>query len=463
MKLSDLDVAESVLDLIGETPMVQLKRIASNSPCLIVAKIETTNPGGSIKDRAAIAMIDAAENEGLLKPGGTIIEPTSGNTGVGLAIVAAQRGYKCIFVMTDKVSEEKVSLLRAYGSEVVVCPGAVEPDDPQSYYSTAERLVRETPNSFQPNQYHNPNNPKAHYETTGPEIWKQTNGQITHFVAGAGTGGTISGVGKFLKEKNKEIQIVVADPENSVFSGGSGRPYLVEGVGEDFWPTTYDQSVVDLTIPISDADSFLMTKRVTEEEGLLIGGSCGTAIAGALKVAENLTNNDLVVVLLPDSGRGYLSKIFNPVWMAKMGFSDSDDDPLSHRSVLDAVKSRNSETVELVYLNPEETVSSALKTMEENGISHLPVAVGEMPISAAEVIGSVSKEILINNSENSNSLTVSDFLQPPLELVGVGESIFNVVKLFGKSETFLVLDKGRPITVLTKYEVEAFMSESENL
>ena len=258
MELSDLDVAESVLDLIGETPMVQLKKIASNLPCPVIAKIETTNPGGSIKDRAAISMIDAAENEGLLKPGGTIIEPTSGNTGVGLAIVAAQRGYKCIFVMTDKVSEEKVSLLRAYGSEVVVCPGAVEPDDPRSYYSTAERLVRETPNSFQPNQYHNPNNPKAHYETTGPEIWKQTNGQITHFVAGAGTGGTISGVGKFLKEKNKDIQIVVADPENSVFSGGSGRPYLVEGVGEDFWPTTYDQNVVDLTIPISDADSFSM-------------------------------------------------------------------------------------------------------------------------------------------------------------------------------------------------------------
>ena len=463
MDLSDLDVAESVLDLIGKTPMVQLKKIASGSPCPIIAKIETTNPGGSIKDRAAIAMIDAAEKEGLLKPGGTIIEPTSGNTGIGLAIVAAQRGYKCVFVMTDKVSAEKVSLLRAYGSEVVVCPGAVEPDDPNSYYSTAERLVKETPNAFQPNQYHNPNNPKAHYETTGPEIWEQTNGEITHFVAGAGTGGTISGVGKFLKEMNKDIQIVVADPENSVFSGGSGRPYLVEGVGEDFWPTTYDQSVVDLTIPISDADSFSMTKRVTEEEGLLIGGSCGTAVAGALKLAKDLSKDDLVVVLLPDSGRGYLSKIFNPVWMEKMGFSNSDNDPPSHKSVLDAINFRNSETVELLYLNPEETVSSALKTMEKNEISHLPVAVGEMPISAAEVLGSISKEILINNSENKDGLTVKDFLQPPLEIVGVGENIFNVVKLFNKSKTFLVLDKGRPITVLTKSEIEAFVSESENL
>ena len=462
MELSDLDVAESVLDLIGKTPMVQLKKIASDLPCPVIAKIETTNPGGSIKDRAAISMIDAAEKEGLLKPGGTIIEPTSGNTGVGLAIVAAQRGYKCIFVMTDKVSEEKVSLLRAYGSEVVVCPGAVEPDDPQSYYSTAERLVKETPNSFQPNQYHNPNNPKAHYETTGPEIWKQTNGQITHFVAGAGTGGTISGVGKFLKEKNKDIQIVVADPENSVFSGGSGRPYLVEGVGEDFWPTTYDQNVVDLTIPISDADSFSMTKRVTEEEGLLIGGSCGTAIAGALKVAKNLNEDDLVVVLLPDSGRGYLSKIFNPIWMTKMGFLDNNDS-LLYKSVYDAVKSKNLGTTELIYLNPEETISSALETMEENKIYHLPVAVGEMPISAAEVIGSVSKEILISNSKNSDGLTIKDFLQPPLELIGVGENISNVVKLFDKSETFLVLDKGKPITVLTKSDIEDFVSESENL
>ena len=461
MELSDLDVAESVLDLIGETPMVQLKKIASNLPCPIIAKIETTNPGGSIKDRAAISMIDAAEKDGLLKPGGTIIEPTSGNTGVGLAIVAAHRGYKCIFVMTDKVSEEKISLLRAYGSEVVVCPGAVEPDDPRSYYSTAERLVRETPNAFQPNQYHNPNNPKAHYETTGPEIWEQTKGQITHFVAGAGTGGTISGVGKFLKEKNKDIQIVVADPENSVFSGGSGRPYLVEGVGEDFWPTTYDQDVVDLTIPVSDADSFSMTKRVTEEEGLLIGGSCGTAIVGALKLAENLSKDDLVVVLLPDSGRGYLSKIFNPTWMAKMGFSHAGS--LPGRTVLDVIKSKNSKRIELKYVNPQETVSSALKTMEENEISHLPVAVGEMPLSAAEVIGSVSKEVLINYSDNGDDLAIKDFLQSSIELVGVGENLFpRIVTLINESKTVLVLDEGKPITVLSKSDVDSFCENLDN-
>ena len=307
MDIRDLDVAESVLDLIGKTPLVRLPRIGDGVPCPVVAKLETTNPGGSSKDRPALTMIDEAEKAGLLKPGGTIIEPTSGNTGVGLAIVAAQRGYKCIFVMTDKVSSEKVTLLEAYGAEVVVCPVAVAPDDPRSYYSTAERLVKEVPNAYRPNQYHNQANPKAHYESTGPEIWEQTKGQVTHFVAGAGTGGTISGDGKFLKEQNPNIKVIAADPTNSVYSGGNGRPYLVEGVGEDFWPDTYDPEVVDSTVAISDADSFSMAHRVTVEEGILIGGSGGTAVAAALSVAGNLSSDDLVVVLIPDSGRGYLS------------------------------------------------------------------------------------------------------------------------------------------------------------
>ena len=299
MDIRDLDVAESVLDLIGKTPLVRLPRIGDGVPCPVVAKLETTNPGGSSKDRPALTMIDEAEKAGLLKPGGTIIEPTSGNTGVGLAIVAAQRGYKCIFVMTDKVSSEKVTLLEAYGAEVVVCPVAVAPDDPRSYYSTAERLVKEVPNAYRPNQYHNQANPKAHYESTGPEIWEQTKGQVTHFVAGAGTGGTISGVGKFLKEQNPNIKVIAADPTNSVYSGGNGRPYLVEGVGEDFWPDTYDPEVVDSTVAISDADSFSMAHRVTVEEGILIGGSGGTAVAAALSVAGNLSSDDLVVVLIP--------------------------------------------------------------------------------------------------------------------------------------------------------------------
>ena len=280
-------------DLIGHTPMVRLVRVTDGVNCPIVAKLETTNPGGSVKDRPALAMINAAEREGLLKPGGTIIEPTSGNTGVGLAIVAAQRGYKCIFVMTDKVSEEKVTLLRAYGAEVVVCPVAVAPEDPESYYSTAERLVNETPGAFRPNQYHNPLNPQSHYDTTGPEIWSQTDGKVTHFVAGAGTGGTITGVGRYLKEQNPAVQVIAADPEGSVYSGGSGRPYLVEGVGEDFWPDTYDKTVVDDVIAISDAYSFEMARRVTMEEGLLIGGSCGTAVAAALEVGRTAAPDDL--------------------------------------------------------------------------------------------------------------------------------------------------------------------------
>ena len=315
-----MDITPSVEELIGNTPMVRLVKVTEGVETPIVAKLETTNPGGSVKDRPALWMINHAEREGLLKPGGTIIEPTSGNTGVGLAIVAAQRGYNCIFVMTDKVSPEKVTLLEAYGAEVVVCPVAVAPDDPQSYYSTAERLVKETPNAFRPNQYHNPINPLAHYESTGPEIWDQTDGTITHFVAGAGTGGTLSGIGKYLKEQNPNVQIIAADPEGSVYSGGSGRPYLVEGVGEDFWPDTYDPSVVDDVIAISDAASFDMARRVTQEEGLLIGGSCGTAVAAALELGKTTSPDDLIVVLIPDSGRGYLSKIFNDEWMSSYGF-----------------------------------------------------------------------------------------------------------------------------------------------
>src|SRR3954447_21523018 len=273
------DIADSLLDLGGNTPMVRLSRVAADLTCQIVAKLEFTNPGGSVKDRPAIAMIDAAERDGRLKPGGTIVEPTSGNTGVGLAIVAASRGYRCIFVMTDKVALEKVALLRAYGAEVVVCPVAVEPDDPQSYYSVAERLVRETPGAFRPNQYGNEWNPWAHEQTTGPEVWRQTAGQITHFVAGVGTGGTITGIARYLKKQNPGVQIVGADPAGSVYSGGSGRPYLVEGIGEDFWPTTYERGLVDRVVAISDEDSFVMARRVTAEEGILIGGSGGTAPA----------------------------------------------------------------------------------------------------------------------------------------------------------------------------------------
>jgi cystathionine beta-synthase len=456
-----MDIAASMEDLIGNTPMVRLVQVTDGIDTPIVAKLETTNPGGSVKDRPALAMINAAEREGLLKPGGTIIEPTSGNTGVGLAIVAAQRGYKCIFVMTDKVSEEKVTLLRAYGAEVVVCPVAVAPDDPQSYYSTAERLVTETPGAFRPNQYHNPVNPQAHYVSTGPEIWEQTDGKITHFVAGAGTGGTISGIGKYLKEQNPDIKIIAADPEGSVYSGGSGRPYLVEGVGEDFWPATYSPELVDEVIAVSDADSFEMARRVTMEEGLLIGGSCGTAVAAALEVGRSAKPDDLIVVLIPDSGRGYLSKIFNDDWMSSFGF-------LTAEGVIvgDVINAKEGEMPALVYIQPETAVKDAIDIMQGHSVSQLPVAKGEMPLAAAEVQGSVSELFLMERAFGGDdvlSKTVEEVMAPALPTIGVGEPIELAVKRLDQAPALMVLDGGRPRTVISRTDVLSYLQAQDGL
>lgn len=424
---TDLDVAPSLLELIGNTPMVRLARIEAkrNLTCAVVAKLETTNPGGSVKDRPALTMIEAAEAKGLLKPGGTIIEPTSGNTGVGLAVVAAQRGYRCIFVMTDKVAPEKVALLRAYGAQVIVCPVAVPPDDPSSYYKTAERLLEEHPDAFGPSQYHNLDNPRSHYETTGPEIWNQTKGRITHLVVGAGTGGTVSGAGRYLKEQKPGVKVVVADPEASVYAGGDGRPYLVEGIGEDFWPTTYDAGVVDEVLPVTDAQSFAMAREVTRTEGLLIGGSGGTAVHGALAVAERLGPNDLVVVVIPDSGRGYLSKVFDDGWMAQMGF-DVGGEEIEAPTVASAVGS----TVGghgFVYVNPDGLVSRALAVMEEHGLADIPVAKGQMPIAAAEIVGSLTAETLASTRTGTDR-TVGDVCEAPLGTVGAHERLVDVAR-----------------------------------
>src|SRR5215469_1449533 len=312
---------ESIVGLIGNTPLVRLRRVTAGIEALVLAKVEYFNPGGSVKDRIAVRMIDAAEKAGLLRPGGTIVEPTSGNTGVGLALVAQERGYRCIFVCPDKVSSDKIDVLKAYGAEVVVCPTAVPPDDARSYYRVSDRLARETPGGWKPDQYTNPNNPRSHYETTGPELWEQTDGRITHLVAGVGTGGTISGAGRFLKEvSGGAVKVIGADPEGSVYSGGTGRPYLVEGVGEDFWPDTFDPRICDEIIPVRDRDSFELTRRLAREDGLLVGGSCGLAVVAALDVARRVGPEAVIVVLLPDTGRGYLSKVFNDGWMTHYGF-----------------------------------------------------------------------------------------------------------------------------------------------
>src|SRR6187399_1946360 len=321
--------AESILDLVGDTPLVRISRLTgdlgpSARQPLLLAKLEMLNPGGSVKDRIGLPMIEAAERDGLLKPGGTIIEPTSGNTGHGLAIAAALKGYRCIFVMADKQSAEKQALLRAYGAEVVLCPTNVAPDSPESYYSVAARLARDIPGAFKPDQYWNDENPAAHERTTGPELWDQTDGTITHFVASVGTGGTISGAARVLKSKNPAVQVIGADPEGSVLSGDTARPYLTEGVGEDFFPGTYDASVIDRWVRVSDRDAFAMARRLTREEGILSGGSCGTAMVAALQVVDELASttagrDGVVVVLLPDSGRSYLSKIYNDEWMRANG------------------------------------------------------------------------------------------------------------------------------------------------
>ncbi len=455
LKLSG--IANSVLDLIGNTPMVQLQQVGADLACPVVVKYEVFNPGGSSKDRPALKMILEAEEAGLLQPGGTIIEPTSGNTGVGLAIVAAQRGYKCIFVVTDKVGVEKVDLLRAYGAEVIVCPVAVAPEDPQSYYSTAERLVQETPNAYRPNQYANQSNPQAHYESTGPEIWAQTEGRITHFVAGAGTGGTISGVARYLKEQNPDIQIIAADPEESVFSGGSGRPYLVEGVGEDFWPTTYHPDLVDRVIPVSDVESFLTAREVSQKEGLLIGGSCGTAVSAALQVASELGPDDLVVVLTPDSGRGYLSTIFNDDWMGSFGFLGS-----GKPDVADVLSARDAGArPNLVYVQPEDSVRDAILLMHKHSVSQLPVAQGEMPLANAEVFGSIDELRTMEAAFGDAGVldrAVGEVMKPRLKTIGIGESVERAVHLLDEVNAMLVLDGGRPSTVLSRADLISFLS-----
>jgi cystathionine beta-synthase len=443
--------SDSLVELIGNTPLVRLGRVTQDLAPTVLAKVEYFNPGGSVKDRIAVRMIDAAEASGELQPGGTIVEPTSGNTGVGLAIVAQQRGYRCIFICPDKVSRDKIDTLRAYGAEVVVCPTAVAPEDPRSYYSVSDRLARETPGGWKPDQYANPNNPRSHYETTGPELWDQTDGRITHFVAGMGTGGTISGVGRYLKEQGA-VRVIGADPEGSVYSGGTGRPYLVEGVGEDFWPATYDRDICDEIIAVSDAASFDMTRRLAREEGLLVGGSCGMAVVAALDVAKRCGPDDVVVVLLPDGGRGYLSKIFNDDWMRDYGFVKGS----SQVTVADVLRSKSGDTPSLVHGHPNETVREAIDILREYGVSQMPVVRAEPPVTAGEVVGSVSERALLD-ALFAGSASLADALEPhmspPLPIIGSGEPVSEAVAALSGADALLVHVDGKPAGVLTRQDL----------
>ena len=452
---------ESVADLVGNTPLVKLNSVAADVPATVLAKVEYLNPGGSVKDRIALRMIEAAERSGALKPGGTIVEPTSGNTGVGLALVAQRRGYDCVFVLPDKVAADKINVLKAYGARVEVCPTAVAPEDPRSYYSVSDRLVREIPGAWKPDQYSNPENVRSHYETTGPEIWRQTEGRVTDFVAGVGTGGTISGTGRYLKEASDgRVRVIGADPEGSVYSGGTGRPYLVEGVGEDFWPSAYDQRIADEIVAVSDRDSFLMTRRLAREEGLLVGGSCGMAVVAALEIAARRGPGDVVVVLLPDGGRGYLGKIFSDEWMERYGFVEDSTGGVTVGEVL----GRKAGTVpDLVHVHPNETVREAIDILREYGVSQMPVVKAEPPVTAGEVVGSVAEKDLLDllfSGQAHLADPLERHMGEPLPIVGAGEPVASATAALEKSDAVLVHDEGKPAGVLTRQDLLGFLAAS---
>ena len=459
-------IFENVLDVIGNTPLVRLGRVGRGLQATVAGKLEMLNPGGSVKDRVGFRMIDEAEQRGWLRAGGTIVEPTSGNTGVGLAMAAAIRGYRCVFVMPDKVSPEKVALLRAYGAEVVTTPTAVPRESPDSYYSVADRLTREIPNAFQPNQYFNPMNPRSHYLTTGPEIWRQTGGAITHLVAGVGTGGTISGTGQYLKEQNPAIRVIGADPAGSIYTEPDNvRPYKVEGIGEDFWPGTFDRSVVDEFIQVSDRDSLLTARRVTREEGILVGGSAGTAVWAALEVARRENRPDtLVVVILPDSGRGYLSKVYNDDWMRENGFLTR----FGQATRVGALVQRRREPAEIpavVAVAADQTVEAAIDLLRRYRISQMPVlrqGASSDRSDVHDVVGSIQERTLLDQvfrHPEAVDQPVTSVMDPPFSLVNVREEVERVFPLLSAgSPAVLVEDGGALVGIVTRADLLEFVA-----
>ena len=448
-------IKESIVEVVGDTPLVRLSRLGKDVAPALVAKLEALNPGGSIKDRVALALIDAAERDGRLKPGATIIEPTSGNTGAGLALAATLKGYRVIAVMPDKMSKEKIDLLRAYGAEVVVAPTEVPPDSPESYYRVADRLTAEIPGAFQPNQYRNPANPEIHYLTTGPELWQQSGGQITHLVVGVGTGGTITGVGRYLREQNPDIVIVGADPVGSIYSGGDDgvKPYLVEGVGEDFWPETYDPSIVDRYITVSDKDSFVWTRRLAQTEGILAGGSGGLAVYAAYQVACEVDDpSAMVAVILPDGGRSYLSKIYNDAWMRQYGFLERDE-ALTVGDVLHR-KHDEDEIPPLLTVETHAKVRDAVALLHAHRVSQLAVVSSQDPQT---VVGSVSERGLLRHAMDDPALLgaeIVDVMEPPFPAVAASDGVREAVELLtDKREALLVNMDGRAAGILTRADL----------
>ncbi len=438
----------NVLEAIGQTPLVKLNNITNEIKSIIYVKLEFLNPGGSVKDRIGLAMIEAAEKEGLLRPGGTIIEATAGNTGVGLALVAAIKGYRTIFVMPDKMSEDKISLLKAYGAEVVITPTSVSPDSPESYNGVADRLAKEIPGAYRPNQFENPNNPLAHYLTTGPEIWKDTDGKVDVFVAGMGTGGTISGVAKYLKEQKPDIVIVGADPEGSILSGDSPKSYKVEGIGEDFIPKTFNRQIIDEMIRVSDKESFNTARRLAKEEGLLVGGSSGTAVAAALKYAHRLKKSKYIVVLLPDTGRNYLTKIFSDSWMQKNGFwEDKEVRTIKVKEILDKKKG----LPPIISLTTRETLSKAVQLMHKYNISQLPV------IDNGEVVGRLDESSLMKLLHDGIAFAqqqISAVMGKPLQTLDEDTDITEVYRILLSDTTGVIVTRNEiPIGVITRVDL----------